>query len=285
MTLLVKQGGISHIGRRINQQDAYGFSDFEDALFIEHGGVLAVVCDGIGGMEKGDEASCLAVKTILDSYMSKLPKEPIPAALISAAEKANNKITQLGVVSECEGNIGTTLAAIVFYKEELFWCTSGDSRVYLNHGDKLIQLSTDHIYAQELILNQKANKMTLEDVANHPDSNALTSFLGIGENITFHTNKYQDKLLPNDSILVCSDGVFNSLSTTEIIEALRLSNPMTAAKELQNRVLDKQFLNQDNLTAIVFQVQKKTHHFFSLYAGRSFTFSLVTVLAAYYLLY
>ena len=278
MTLQIKQGCMSHIGRRHNQQDAYGFSDFEDTSFINHGGFLAVVCDGIGGMEKGEEASRLAVKTILDSYMVKSVDESVPTALITATTKANKEVTQLGVLTGNDGNIGTTLAAVAVYKDELFWCTAGDSRIYLFHGDKLTQLSADHSYAQELIDNQKVNNMSLEDIANHPEAYALTSFLGIGESIDFDQNKNPVKLQSGDSLLVCSDGVYNALNTTEIIEALQHSNAMKAAKELQHKVLDKQLFNQDNLTAVVFRVlveEKNPHSFFSMHIRIPFVFSFV----------
>ena len=74
-----------HIGARHYQQDSIGLADPEDHAFLAHGGFLAVLCDGMGGMEHGDVASQTAVRAILDAYAQKLPTESIPAALERAA--------------------------------------------------------------------------------------------------------------------------------------------------------------------------------------------------------
>lgn len=283
----VNQGCCSHIGRRKNQQDAYGFSDFADTAFVAHGGVLAVVCDGIGGLEKGEEASRLAVKALLDCYMAKAAEDPVQAALDKAMMTANREVIQLGLQTGNDDNVGTTLAVAVIYDDELLWCTAGDSRIYLLREDKLAQLSTDHNYAQELARNLPANEMSPEEVANHPDGNALVSYLGLGEDLAFDRNKLPVKLQSGDVLLVCSDGIYNSLNETEIIETLRCADPMKAALGLQHKVLDKQLINQDNLTAIVLRLQgeegKKRNSFFTLHARAPYMISVVIVLMGYLL--
>ncbi|MGZ8884837.1 MAG: PP2C family protein-serine/threonine phosphatase, partial [Halobacteriota archaeon] len=192
---------------------------------------------------------------------------------------------QLGIQTGNGGNVGTTLVAAVVYKDELFWRTAGDSRIYLYRGDQLSQLNIDHTYALELAQNQNANKMSLEDIANHPNDNALVSYLGVGESIDFDQNKGPVKLQPGDVLLVCSDGVHNALNDAEIIEALQPSDAMKAAQGLQYKTLDKQLINQDNLTAIILRLQaeevKKPHSFFSLHARVAYVFSLVIVLMSY----
>ena len=69
-------GDAQHIGSRHYQQDCYGFSDAGDLKFIEHGGFLAVLCDGMGGMERGDLASQAAVRAFLDAYALKTISQP-----------------------------------------------------------------------------------------------------------------------------------------------------------------------------------------------------------------
>src|ERR1700681_3611397 len=68
-----------HIGARHYQQDSLGLADPEDHAFLAHGGYLAVLCDGMGGMEHGDIASQTAVHATLDAYAQKIPTESIPA--------------------------------------------------------------------------------------------------------------------------------------------------------------------------------------------------------------
>ena len=70
-----------HIGARHYQQDSSGLADPEDEVFLAHGGYLAVLCDGMGGMEHGDVASQTAVRAILDAYphiFSRLPRRAFP---------------------------------------------------------------------------------------------------------------------------------------------------------------------------------------------------------------
>ncbi|MFI3187626.1 MAG: protein phosphatase 2C domain-containing protein, partial [Methylococcaceae bacterium] len=236
----VNQGCSSHIGRRKDQQDAYGFSDFEDRLFIAHGGVLAVVCDGMGGLEKGDEASRLAVKTLLESYMAKTTEESVTEALDKAIAQANRAVIQLGIQTGHRGNVGSTLVAAVVYEDELFWRSAGDSRIYWSRNQQLTQLSTDHNYAQELMRDPKHNQLSPEDIANHPQGNALVSYLGVGEDMAFEQNERPVKLHPGDTVFICSDGIYNTLDEAEIAGALQLAEAMKSAQELQHRALDKQ---------------------------------------------
>ncbi len=276
--MLINQGCCSHIGRRKNQQDAYGFSDFADTVFIAHGGILAVVCDGMGGLEKGEEASSLAVKTLLDSYMAKPAEQSVSVALDNAIASANSEVVQLGLQTGHDGNVGSTLVAAVVHNDELYWRSAGDSRIYLLREGKLTQLSTDQTYAQELLQNE----MSPEDAASHPDSNALVNFLGADETISFGQNKAAFKLQASDVLLLCSDGIYNVLNEDEIIDALSCVEAMQAATELQHQVLDKQRINQDNLTAVVLRFQaddsKKRHSFFSWHTRAPYIFSLLLAL-------
>ncbi len=276
----VNQGCLSHIGRRKNQQDAYGFSDFNDSLFIEHGGVLAVVCDGIGGMEKGEEASNLAVKVVLDNYMSKSAKKSVTEALDRVVAMANKAVIQLGVQSGNEDNVGSTLAVAVIQQDELFWRTAGDSRIYLLRRDNLTQLNSDHTYARQRTLEQGELTLEHEGQAKHPYDDALVSYLGVGEGIEVDKNELPLKLQADDVLLICSDGVYNSLSEAEIIDSLQHHDPMKAALALQHQIIDKQFIHQDNLTAIVLRIQAEdvmSRPFISLHARKSYILSLCIV--------
>ena len=279
----INQGCFSHIGRRQNQQDAYAFSDFEDTIFIGHGGVMAIVCDGMGGLERGDEASCVAVKTLLEFYMAKTPEQSIPEMLDQAIHKANDAIAKLGLETCGLGSIGTTLVVAVIYKGELLWRSVGDSRIYLYRNNQLNQLSVDHTYEQELLQSLKTNGLSTEEATNHPDSNALVSYLGIGNQLQINSNEHPMKLLNDDVLLICTDGLYNALNCDEITEALQNSDAMRAAKDLQHKTVDKQILKQDNLTGIVLRLEngKCNKPFFSLKVRSPYWISLCIVLLGY----
>src|SRR5271155_3011497 len=88
-------GNAQHIGARSSQQDSFGFGDPEDKAFLAHGGFVAVVCDGMGGMEHGDAASRTAVRTFLEAYRRKSPEESVPEALERSAREANECVVEM----------------------------------------------------------------------------------------------------------------------------------------------------------------------------------------------
>src|SRR5450432_885863 len=97
-----------HIGARHYQQDSIGLANPEDRAFLAHGGFLAVLCDGMGGMEHGDVASQTAVRAILGAYAQKLPTESIPAALERAAHAANQQVIAAALNLGLKEGVGTT---------------------------------------------------------------------------------------------------------------------------------------------------------------------------------
>ena len=281
----INQGCISHIGRRQTQQDAFGFSNFEDAQFIAHGGFMAVVCDGMGSLEKGDEAANLAVKTILDCYMAKISDQAISDVLDHAVSMANKAVYELGQSTNNLNNVGTTLVLTVIHKQQLFWRTVGDSHLYLLRKSNLEQLNTDHTYTQELLQNLETNNLTKYDALDHLRGSALVSYLGTEENLLVDKNDAPIDLKFNDTLLLCTDGLYNSLSEASINVTLQNVDPMSAAKDLQHLILDKQYLNQDNFTGVVLKLQKgspspKTS-FLSLKARPSFVLSLLMTVFGY----
>src|ERR1700694_3300680 len=83
-----------HIGARRYQQDSLGLADPQNRTFMAHAGFLAVLCDGMGGMEHGDVASETAVRAFLAAYARKTPEESIPAALERSAREANRQVIE-----------------------------------------------------------------------------------------------------------------------------------------------------------------------------------------------
>ena len=104
-----------HIGARHYQQDSIGLADPEDHAFLAHGGFLAVLCDGMGGMEHGDVASQTAVRAILE----RTPENFLPRAsqphLNAATRAANEQVIAAALVLGLKEGVGTTLVAAVLH--------------------------------------------------------------------------------------------------------------------------------------------------------------------------
>lgn len=247
-------GNAQHRGDREEQQDSFGFSDLHDAALLAQRGALAVLADGMGGHALGRAASQTAVKTFLDGYPRKTPDEPIPTALRRLLREANTSVRTL---AEQEGeldNAGSTLAAAVVHQQALHWIAVGDSRIYLYHAGRVTLLTADHVYARELDREAAAGRIEATAAADHPDRDALTSFLGVPELAAIECNFQPVPLQAGDRILLCSDGVYRALAETELAGELVQSDPQAAAEALVGRVLARQLPGQDNLTVVILAV-------------------------------
>ena len=246
----VHPGNCQHIGSRSSQQDAFGFSDKDDLDFVTHGGVLAVVADGMGGMALGGEASHLAVQVFLHSYMAKAADETVPMALLKALDDANQVVINLSQEFD-EEDVGTTLVAAVVHGAVLHWVSVGDSRLYLLRQGKLTQLTQDHVFAVELDRDAANGLISLEEAQSHPERPALNSYLGLLELDLIDQNPQPFTLVSCDQVLLCSDGLYAAVNANEIAACWN-GDSQRSAEELINRVLAKERPGQDNLTVAIF---------------------------------
>lgn len=245
-------GNATHIGQRRDQQDSFGLSNFGDGRFIDHGGYLALVADGIGGMEYGAIASIIAVESFLERYQAKSVLREIDETLDSALLAANRAILEEAERRDCLENMGTTLVAAVIHEGFLYWRSVGDSHLYLFRDGRLGQLNADHVFARTL-QTWVADGLISQNMADlHPDRATLESFVGLNEIRHIDRNRAPLPLQDGDVLLLCSDGVYGCLTDGEIMACLA-QEPMLAAQQLAEAVLAKQLPHQDNLTAVVLQ--------------------------------
>ena len=208
----------------------WGFSADKEIL-LGNNGALIIVCDGMGGMNAGEIASALAVKTIQQNFSSDKLNEVVssPVTIKKHIEKsiiaADTAIKDAGRADAEKLGMGTTvvLAWIVDNKVYVGWC--GDSRAYrYNPVDGLVQLSHDHSYVQELV---DAGKLSEELAFDHPNSNVITRSLG-DPNRTARPDVKEYLLRNDDVIMLCSDGLCGVLRDSEI-ESVMKNNHETMA--------------------------------------------------------
>jgi protein phosphatase len=245
-------GNAQHIGTRTEQQDDFGFSRLNQKRFVAHGGSMATLADGMGGMTMGGEAGRLAKNTMLQAYQAKLPQESIPQALQRALIRANQAVVALAQQAGRPGDIGTTLVAAVINGQNLYWVSVGDSRIYLYRQRCLTQLTVDHDYSRELAEQVGAGNMTLTEAKSYPsrERRALTSYLGQAQLVQVDRNLRPFSLEVGDRILLCSDGLYGSLGETEMAAPLG-GDPQEAAEALVAQVLGQNKSRQDNVTVVI----------------------------------
>lgn len=226
---------ITDVGKvRIENQDRVRF--VQNA--VPSYGVLAL-CDGMGGAKAGSVASEIALSAFISNITDLLTdKKSILATtekITLAAEKANSLIVERGKTdSKCEG-MGTTLVAAIIKGKECFVVNVGDSRGYLISDGKIEQITRDHSFVEEMV---GRGTLTREAARNHPRKNIITRALGAEE--TVQCDIFEPSLAKNDLLLLCSDGLSNTLNDDEILEiTLKNKDLESIGKELVNLALTR----------------------------------------------
>jgi protein phosphatase len=205
---------------------------------------LWVLADGMGGHAAGEVASRLAVESMLTTWTTGSTANP-NQALRSAARSANAAVFAASLDQEHRG-MGTTLTSLALAGTEAFVAHIGDSRAYLVHRGQCSQLTQDHSRVSELL---RMRLITPEQAVHHPARSQLTRSLGSGPAV--QVDLVRSQVAVGDTFVLCSDGVWDLVSRTEIAEAVA-APPEDAAETLVAMTLARGA--PDNVTVIVVQV-------------------------------
>jgi protein phosphatase len=250
-----------HIGARSSQQDSFGFGDPDDEEFLAHGGFVAVVCDGMGGMEHGDLASRTAVRTFLDAYSRKSPAESIPDALERSVREANDRVVEMAHNLGAAESVGTTLVAATVLdsgpeSKSMYFISVGDSGLFHVSGGQMQTVNRPHIFANVLDTAVSRGTLTKEQALLHPERESLTSFIGVGVLEEIDRNMDPWPIADGDSILLASDGLFKTLTAEEVLESCH-GHPQTWPDSLVARTLEQKYEYQDNVTVLSVTVKDR----------------------------
>ena len=242
----VRSGVFQAIGARKDQQDSYGMTD--PALYAQQG-VLALVADGMGGLANGKAVSSALVNTFLGEYRNMGEYGKPHETLLKLAISANQRINQMLVGQD---RSGSTLVSVIIRDGCLYFLTVGDSRIYLYRNGALLQLNREHIYQEELAVKAMNCQVPLSQITGDRQAHALTSFFGSGCINHMDRNYEGIRLVPGDRIMLCSDGVFGTLSQAQMEYALS-KDVKTAAEMLKDMVREAGKAHQDNNTGIILE--------------------------------
>ena len=176
----------------------------EDAISFDTTAGIAVLADGMGGLNAGEVASRIAVDTVFTALLSRQP-------LLEAVTAANLRVFESARSNKSWRNMGTTLVAAVIEAGELRFANVGDSRVYRCRAGSLEQLSVDHSVVQQL---RDAGALSDEEVWLAPNRNIITRALGLEANV--EVDLLNVPLEPADLFLLCSDGLSDMLRHEEL---------------------------------------------------------------------
>lgn len=226
--------------RKINQ-DFCIVSGEKPALFI--------LCDGMGGHLSGDVASRTAAESI-ETYVRlqdklDLSTEKVEKILKRAISYANTIVYNRSLSNENFTGMGTTAVVCLNDFDMLYIAHVGDSRAYLLRNGEFSQLTKDHSLVEELI---QSGMITKEEAASHPKKNVITRAVGTSE--TIESDFLALPFMQDDIVLICSDGLSNMLSDTEMKNLLISHNDMeSVVSDLVASANQKG--GTDNISAIV----------------------------------
>jgi protein phosphatase len=245
----VEVSGQSDIGcQRENNEDSFGYWEPEDDEQFLRKGRLAIVADGMGGYEGGQEASHLAVETVSTFYRERNGGTP-QQVLNEALQAAHERIRQHGFAHPKLRGMGTTCTAIVVVGHALHYVHVGDTRLYLVRSGQITQITRDHSYVGRLV---ESGVISREEAENHPQRNILTAALGTNAELIMDSPDQPAALQPGDVLVVCSDGLWGQVHDPEILAAVASKIPEDAARELIE--LARERGGPDNITLQVLRV-------------------------------
>lgn len=219
-------------GVREKQEDSYGF------CLLGSGGssaLLLALADGMGGHERGEVASALAVQCFLQTLDVRAPD--LRQAMLEAAGRANAEIYAENTRRGGQPNdMGTTFVGIFFHRNKLRWISVGDSPLYLYRKGALRRLNEEHV---------------VQPVGTDcPDSAVLTSALTGSPVREVDAPEAPVRLEPGDIVLCASDGM-NSIPLSQMATKLEIYAELSAgelAEKLVQEVESERKSSQDNLT-------------------------------------
>lgn len=244
-------GMASRIGTREYQQDALAVRWINGSLLI------AMMCDGMGGLDGGETASRYAITSVMTG-IEKLGGSLTSDELFDVIRETNDGIRNLENDEGEPLSCGTTMTLLIVRGELAVWMSIGDSRIYYLSGEGLRCVTKEHNYAFLMEMRQKEEERDITiDESIRQDT--LVSYLGAPEVKYIDYNTVPWKMLHNDTFLLCSDGLVKLLSDERIEEIIadRDEHLDAMAATLVDEASSNADPRQDNTTVIMVRFKEK----------------------------
>ena len=233
---------------RVGSRTAQGLrSNNEDNFVVDLRQRLFVVADGMGGQERGEIASSMAVEIIPRLVHARLSISESPeGALRQAMTEANETIVEAGRCQPEGRRMGTTAVVALHQAGQVYITNLGDSRAYLIRGNEVQQLTVDHSVAQALV-NRGA--LSQEEARFSPYQHVLHKFLGCID-LNGSPEVYAFPPEAGDRLLLATDGMTNHITEDDLrLDAKRYPDPQDLISHLVQKSLERG--SRDNVTGVL----------------------------------
>ena len=233
--------------QRENNQDSYSFGE------LLPGVCYAIVCDGMGGAAEGAVASreCVRImrERIQNGFYDGMSDRSVRALMTSSVDLANKQIFNLSLKDEKYEGMGTTVVAAIITQDYVYAVHAGDSRAYLINPAKrdIVQLTRDHSVVQKMV---EDGTITAEQAADHPKKHLITRAVGVDSSV--RADFCQENIYPGDIILLCTDGLTNYSSVSQLV----LFSEGVSLDEYVSKLVENSIENGggDNVTVVAVSV-------------------------------
>ena len=246
---LQKPISISEIGKRFNNED----SVYPSNELVGINNRLFLVCDGVGGSNKGEVASsiaCDSIQTYFRTYLD-TEKDFDPQFIEKSVRYTEIQFDEYVKKNPSSKGMATTLCLIYFAKEGVYLTHAGDSRIYQFRGGEMIFKTEDHSLVNSMVKN---GRISPKDADKHPQRNVIyRAIQGSNSPVEIDVVKITD-VLPDDEFLMCTDGVTDVLSDNELCKVFSKD---ISSEEKINTIKDFCRLNaRDNYSAYLIPIQE-----------------------------
>ncbi len=230
--------------RKINQDACLA------AMIDNHGKeyYIFAAADGLGGHRSGEIASQLAINYISEN-LYKVNDYFSYSDMDHFINEVNSEIVRSSIHNPELSGMATTLTLCILDDKNLSITQIGDSRAYKITKDSITRLTKDHSLVQILLDEGRLDDSSVQD---HPQRNVITRALGTDSRVKIDLYNYE--IDPDDIYLVCTDGLYNMVNETKILDIVNNNNLQDAVKELIN--LANKNGGNDNITVLLFKFDK-----------------------------
>jgi serine/threonine protein phosphatase PrpC len=247
-------GSATDTGRvREHNEDEVLLAEPASARAVERGFLFAIA-DGMGGHERGEVASKIAIETLFERFYAEddAAGGGMVAALQRGFRRANERILEESINGGSgSGSMGTTLVAGAIVGANLTIANVGDSRAYLIRAEQATQITRDHSLVAEQVAG---GVMTEEEARGSSYRNIITRALGHRPKVD--VDIFEIGLLPDDRIVLCSDGVSGAVEPDDLAVIALREGPQEASRALIDLALEQG--STDNVTAAIVLYEPET---------------------------
>jgi PPM family protein phosphatase len=247
--LKISVGYATDVGGRAENEDSVYVTELQPLPSGElagQPGFLLAIADGMGGHQRGEVASNLAVETVREMF-GEDPGADAALLLKQAFRRANERIYENGHALGEDAMMGTTLVVAATRGKYATIASIGDSRAYLIRANRVNQITQDHSLVAEQVAQ---GAMSAEEARESPHRNILIHALGHRAKLDSRMpSVFEITLLPEDRLLLCTDGFYDVASDEDLLQLTLGDEPQEAAQTLVNTAVERGAT--DNVTAIV----------------------------------